>query len=239
MLIITPKHISDFTKCPARTWKDWISKPAIEPERLMTENIIKAAYLHYAKKEKPTTWRQILSWTQTDYVHTLSKISINEYEDVKGILSRLSIWYDKCFLGDSCEPGIANIPVSLALGNDCYFKDQIPILGSKTKIRIYAFYHADKKEYASYFGNKIYNDVKAQARIWAFEQATDINIDEYVQFVIGPEAIKSVRISIDNKLRNKNNKNMKHILQGIKDQITYPSFSEQCNSCPYKQRCSY
>lgn len=240
MLIVTPRHISSFSRCPSRTWKTWndISRP--NPSQALTENIIKASYLHFAKKEKPAGWRMILSWSQADYINNISNVTADNYQDMKGILSRLSTWFDKCYLGDSCEPGITNVPVALALGSDCYFKDQIPILGSRWKIRIYDFYHTnDGPTYRDYTGAKLYNDLTIHARTWALEQAADLTVEEYVRFVVGKEAIKSVRIAIDNNLRSKNNRNIKHIIQGIKDQISYPSFSEQCANCSYRERCSY
>lgn len=221
-------------------WKGWVYTHHPNPLCLMTENIIKAAYLRYSRKEKPCTWRQIMGWTQDNYIQDFSNITEKEYPEVKGILSRLSTWYGKYYLGDYCEPGLTNIPVALALGNDCYYKDNLPILGSKNKLRIYDFdYATDGDTYSSYTGARIYNDLAAQARVWAFEQATDLNVQEYVRFVIGNQAIGVVKITMEDKLKKKNKKYMKYILEGIKEQISYPAFTEQCLNCPYNKKCSY
>jgi hypothetical protein len=215
----------------------WNDPYPTDPARNLIENIIKLAYLYLSRKESPAPWKYILSMSQTIYLTEISKIDKSNYKDMEGILTRLSYWHSNYYLKDYCIPGITNIPVTMALGYSYYYRDTIPILLSGEHLSIVDFGLAEFNDWLS--GLYIYNDIEAQARIWGVSQATDLIVKEYIRFLITPKEIKPVKITIDNNLIMKNNKRLRHIIDGIRNDITYPIRTKECESCPYSKRCSW
>ena len=234
MPTITPHTIASYTRCPRYTFYTLNSKRKLSPTSTLISNIIQAAYLHFSRKEKPVTWRVVTAWAEEGIV----KLGFPEedYKQNKNIISRLSGWYDKYYLGEYVGAGLTNIPIALSLGSGYFWKDSIPILISKKTLQIFDF--DESSSMATYNGTNIYNDYVALSRVWGFNQALDIPPAEYVRFVIGPESIKAVRISVDRLYIQKGNSILRQIVRGMKDEVWYPSFSSQCNSCPLKSNCS-
>ena len=84
---------------------------------------------------------------------------------------------------------------------------------------------------------KVYNDLEVHARLWAFWKAAEMLPSEYVRIVIGPQTVRPVKIVLTEEILSKTEKIIRQILRGIRDDVFYPAFSEQCNICPFKQKC--
>lgn len=235
-LVVRPKNIVTYARCPNRAILSWDDSVQEDPVRKIIETIVKLSYLYLSRKSAPISWKSILSWSQSVYVQEIAKINTNNYKDMESILSRLSHWYNNYYLRDYCTPGITNIPISIALGYSCYYRDDIPLLLNGKHLSIVDFGMGLAR---NLIGSDLYNDPQAQVRLWGISQGSDLIIKEYSRFVITPTEIRPIKITIDNNLIMKNNKIIRHIVDGIRERIFYPAPSEQCNNCPYQDRCGW
>jgi hypothetical protein len=233
MPIVSPYSIDSYTRCPRYTFYSLDNKRKLSPVNTLVSNVIQASYLHFSRKEQPVTWRVVSAWAQEGMI----KLSLpeEEYKKAKSILSRLSVWYDKYYLDEYVGAGLTNVPITLSLGSGYFFSDKIPILISRKKLQVFDF--SESTDLSSCNGPSVYNDYVTLSRVWGFNQALSIPPAEYIRFVIGPESIKAVRINIDNLYIRKGNSILRQILQGMKDEVWYPSRSSRCESCPLKANC--
>jgi hypothetical protein len=241
MIPITARHIVLYSKCPKRCQFAWNNIPQQTPLHNATEEIIKLAYLRYSKKNEPTPWRLLLSWTESHWVKVLGEVKTEkDYEKIKGLINKMSNWYSEFYLEKYCDPGLTNVPVTLSLGNNYYYKDSIPLLTTGSNLRIIDFLSLDDKQNPElYNGPKLYNDLLVHTRAWGFRMAAEISAAEYVRFIIGRKSISAPSISLLPKAFNKTDKYIRHILNGIKECAFFPSITSQCLTCPYKEQCSY
>ena len=233
MRIITPTNIARYSECPRFCYHSWKeNQEKISPLGSLIQNVIQAGYLYWARKEKPAPWKLIKSWTETNYIRELA--NIEDYKETKSVLGKLSIWFDNYYLDSYLGPGITNVPISLALGKNNFLKDSIPILTSGKVLRLFDFAEGDPAGYRLYM---LQNDFLLLSRVWAFQKSTDVLPGEYVRFIIGKESIRTMSLTIDNLYLSKANCIMKQILQGIKDEVWYPSYGSNCDICPHKNIC--
>lgn len=240
MRIITPSKIDTYSRCPKRCFFSWNSKPQIDLEIEVLQDMIKKLYLFHARTGTLKPWRGMPHRTHQmllEYVKDSDKVS--EYKKVKNILYKLSVWYNGPYLNEYCDEGIINMPIRIGLGYSCIYKDSVDIVTIGKKLRLFDFKQVrDNEEYAAYNGRKIYNSLEVQSRIWGFWKSSEVLPEEYVRLVVGPIGLKPVRIKITEENIKKIDSSIVHIADGIKDNIFYPSFSKQCLSCPFAQHCS-
>jgi hypothetical protein len=247
MSIISPYHISLYSKCPKKTqfaWhdenKDKINQPTV------VEDVIKKTYYYYYVKEIIPTWRNIMTWTQNKVASTVDDITTQEsYKKVKSYLQVLSDWYDKFFLGNYCYPGFINVPIHIGLGHHLTLQSSMDILAIGNNIKLMEF---EKVAYedsinsaaniGSYSQRKLFNNFEIQIKAWVFSKIITTKQCEYSRILIGANTIKIIDLFFSNESLNNIEKIIKQITRGINDNVFYPSFSEQCLSCPFISKCN-
>lgn len=236
-MIIQPHHISNYSRCPKKTLYTWNDKVKVSANQQIISNIIKTIYGYHLRKEKPALWRHIPGWLDRYLRESVLKALDPQarYKEAKNILIRVRSWYDKYYLEKYCEPGLINVPLKVRLDHHNFYSDSIDIVTMNNKIRLYDF----DEGYGDLSGIDVYNDIKVQARIWGFWKASETKPDEYVRLRIRPQSMTSAVISINETTLERSNAVVKQITRGIKDQVFYPSVSEQCRHCPFQSNCSF
>jgi hypothetical protein len=160
-----------------------------------------------------------------------------KYKDTKSILTRLIDWYNRDYLGTYSQPGLVNVPVVFTIDRELRFKDSIPIVTSGNKMRLFDFQSVKAEDGPFYSGKRIYNSMEVHARLWGFWKASGVLPNEYVRFAILPECIKTFQVTFTSDILRRSERIFKYMLLGMRDDLFYPSFSEQCGQCPNRQYC--
>jgi len=234
MYIIKPQNIAAYTRCPRKAHHLWKQKPPSTVVSQVISKIIQVAYSHHAKTNEAPLWRRFPPWLDLHVpIEWRALEGAERYSQGLDLLVRLSSWYNNYYV-DSAAPGLVNFPVSKPVGEYFSFSDTIPIVEIGSKVKLLDIVEGD----SNVSGRSLYNDFAIQARIWGFYMFSDIMPDEYVQLVIQPKSIRPVSINITEKALEKTGKMVNHIVHSIMKGMYYPSFSEQCQKCPYAARCS-
>lgn len=239
MLSITPRNIVTYSKCPKKAAFSWHQPEETSTEFQVISDIIKTAYLYYERQGKPPAWRNFMSWTQRKVFNNTVKHDRLSYKEGKSYLSQLSNFYEDIFLNNYCVPGLINVPISVGLGQHIVLEDTIDILSFEKKLIVFDFKEIEKVKAKSYTSNRLYNDLLIHVRSWILWKVSGALVDEYVRILIGPQSVGFAKVSITEASLLKIEGIVRQITRGMKDGIYYPSFSEQCGSCPFKAKCRF
>jgi len=195
MVIVRPRNINAYSKCPKRAGYSWLDKPRLSFEGTVISNVIKAMYLYEARRECPPPWKHMPGWIDKYSGEAYCQLSPRDrYQETKNLLTRIYHWYHNYYLKNYGGAGIANVPVSIGIGNQLEFYDKIDIVGLDNKIRIFDFVEAERVK--SFDTTQMYSDMLIYARIWGFCRSAETKPDEYVRLVIGPQTIKPFSLAL-------------------------------------------
>jgi CRISPR/Cas system-associated exonuclease Cas4 (RecB family) len=240
MLKVTPRHIESYTKCPKRTWFNWSNIPELSLNLSAVTAVIKQVHLYQSRKNTIMPWRHVFSLLERELNKQLKRYTdpVYKYKLTTALLSQLYTWYHDHYLEKYFDDGISNFPVRLTLAPNLWFHDEVDLITVGSKVRLFDFVEASQQDtYASYTPSRVYNSFFVQARLWGFWKFTETQPTEYVRLVLGSQALKMIRISIRESMLKRTEEVLRYVIRGMKDKIWYPSFSEQCNTCPFTQRC--
>jgi hypothetical protein len=225
VLVITPFDIVRYSQCPALAHFS-IGIPFNQtPEIAIISRTIKKAYSYQISKGFSPTWAQIKLWAE-GYL-------TEDYKEAKNVLSRLSSWYSQ-YLDNFMDSGVPNLPVIFRLDNIITYYDMIPIVTTGRKLRIFDIRPGD----STYTPASISIDLLAQTRSWGLWRASEAMPEEYVRLVVTPSTIRPVIMTVlPHVVQGKIEPIVRHILRGFRDEIWYPSMTEQCINCMYREKC--
>jgi len=240
MQVITPRGLKLYARCPKRFSFSWHLKPVTTIECKTIEDIIKSLYLYHARRGVLMPWKHIPPRAHQMLLETFKDLdATQEYKQTEHLLVKLSAWYNNHYLEEYCDEGVINLPVQMGLGTHLTLADEIDIVTMGKQLRLFDFDEVcDKQSLSTYTGLKVYNDLAALAKVWLFWKATDIMPEQYIRLVISAKSVKPIRLTITDRMVEKIEVFMRQLARGIQDEAYYPSFSEQCLHCPYKERCS-
>ena len=231
---LTPLHLASYTRCPLRTYLLWDKIKGFR-EALPVEiigRVARRAYLHELKHESKADWRLLPKWVDVE-IRALVK-DLSSFKEVKNILSRLQVWYDKQYMINP-NPVVVNLPIRAELDSGLIYTDHIEIIHilDGHNLMIEDFKEASGED-------NILRDIKALARVWGLMATMDkpLRITHYQRQLVSIGTITPIRIEITDKLLEKIDKIVKHILRGIERDIFYPAISVQCGKCPVRPHCS-
>jgi hypothetical protein len=237
MLSISPYHLSVYSKCPNKLLylhKNNIYPPIIVDFEIIRD-LIKRCYFFLIRFEKPPPWKFILKWTNKQIIENAKSEEVS-YKDTKNVLQKIHTWYYGYFIKD-ITPGLINIPLSIGLGSNITLYDTLDLVILKDeKLTMYDFFYSNN--ISNYTNLSLYNNIDVHTKIWLLYKVANIKVDYYNRIVIGKNTIKVVTIAITDSMFNKIENIIRHITSGIRDNIFYPSFSEQCNSCMFNDNCN-
>lgn len=233
--IIYPHNLITYSKCPKRALFSWDSDPPrLPPEFDILANVIRSAYLLFSRFNKPSTWKNIPVWLDK---YLLQNIGLDDYEKTKNLLARLHGWFFNYYLGDYCFPGLINVPVRIDLDQYLSYHDSIDIVGISERIHIFDFKVIPHKYPTGVM--EIYNDFTSHVKTWGFHTAMKLKPDMYTRIYLRPNSIKHTSLLINDKFLSNASKTIEHMYRGISQGIFYPSRSEQCNYCPFFDKCTF
>lgn len=236
MRLSLEKDIAYFSKCPK--FFDF-SKTKILPSSSfclsIIEKVIKRAYIKRTDYEKKTEWRTIVGWIDKEVFRNVDVENEEAFDAGRklseNILTFVQKWYEFDYIRDTAASYV-NVPVvydfvtSIVYGN-------VPILQIDGDIP--TIIYIDELEHDNF---KIYNNIVAMA--WACMLLEELDIDEIrvSHLSVGPDAgIKRNPVTVKKTKCGKVRSIIKQIAFSIEAGIYYPSFTAECNFCPFRQNC--
>lgn len=235
MRLSLEKDIAYFSKCPQFfTFSQTKRLPPPSLRLSIIEKVIKRAYIKRTDYEKKTEWRSIVGWIDKEVFRNVdveNEESFNAGRKLaENILTFIQKWYEFDYIRDPAASYV-NVPVvydfvtSIVYGN-------IPILQVAD---IPTIIYIDEFEYDSF---KIYNSITAMG--WACMLLEELDIDEIKvsHLSVGPASgIKRNPVTVKKTKCKKVRSIVKQITSSIEAGINYPSFTTECNLCPFRQNC--
>lgn len=241
MLKINTSSIERYSVCPRYFSFSWNTPNYIPVRQEIVGNVIKSCYLHLAQKGELPPSRHLNKWLEM----FVSRRAVQEkdgapsvYKQTTNLLSMLHKWYDEEYLENYCDEGLINFPVLLNVGLKLVYSDTIDIFTTGKPPRLFDFHETNTaKEADAYCASFMYNDLVVQTRALFFSRYTKIEPESYTRYIISAQTIKPIYLKITNKFLSIAEKHIKHITQGIEQQVFYPSRSTLCDTCVFRNKC--
>lgn len=235
-LNITPEQIVHYTQCP-KFYSFTSNLPKIAPKHSLNFNIIRkviqTAYLYTLRREREPEWRYISRWCDRFFAEQITPLDDLDraYKDGKHLLKTLHQWfYKKHKVGYLSH---INVPIAINLEYRVKYLDSIDIIHTKGNQVILS----DFIEAPSYSQAQLRRDMKVYVKSWGFWRNTEIRPTSYIRYVVQHESVQLYEIKIKPEILDRTNEMTRYVLQGILDRVYYPSWNEQCLTCPFLKRC--
>lgn len=233
---LSPTQIQSYSICP-RQFGFELQVPPITKQDTFKENIkilIKQCYINRTQHGYNPQWETI---KQRINKICFSEIDINNKEAFKlaskraiNLLGVMHVWYTKHFSIDSRE-ALVNVPLQVTVNKTIISETlDIALLDAKYQVVPVIFNDTD------ILPNMMYNNMKFKTLLWLIYKEINIvpNVSEYL--VITNQSIQV------HKLFNKTHMDtidnyVNFIIRAIENKIFYPSVSEHCNSCSFRDVC--
>ena len=238
MLQITARDIVRYSSCPKKAKYLWGQPSPLEPIPNLISDVIKSAHFYYTHHGELASWKRVTGWASRLFCKNITVSGEVDYKSGERVLTRLSKWHSKYYLDKNTSPAIINVPIALALGQSCYYRDSLPMVSMDKSLKLYDFHGINEGRLTDYTGIDMYDDLLLRIRLWNFIQATDTVPSEYVRYVISKESISTVSIFPQNEFVHTSNKIIRQILQGMRDDVWYTARSSQCNTCEFRATCT-
>lgn len=235
-LHLSPTQIQSYSVCP-RQFGFELQTPIISKHDPFKENIkllIKQCYINRTQHGYNPQWETIkqrvnkICFVDTD---------INDKEAFKlaskraiQLLAVMHIWYTKHFSNDSRE-ALVNVPLQVTV-NKTIISDTLDIALLDTKYQVVPVIFND----TDILPNMMYNNMKFKTLLWLIYKEINIipKVSEYI-------VITDLTVQV-HKLFNKTHMDtidnyVNFIVRAIENKIFYPSVSEHCSGCNFKDVC--
>jgi len=238
--VISPSLVKLYSRCPNQVKglvDRNVSLHTLDLSASVISDVIKKIFVYQTTTNKIVKWRLIPGWVDIRARERLASIGPKEaYKEAENTLLRLSRWYNGPYLDTYNDPGIINVPIKVYVDDSTIFTDEIEVITVGDTIKMFDIRQISNVRQVSSVA--IYNDLSVLARLWGLHQASGVWPTEYVRIYITPESVKTAKILIDEKLQKKCEKITEYLIHGIRNEVYYPAFSDQCIRCSYSKGCS-
>jgi len=220
-------------------------RTSFSPRTELLRNIVRGAYLALSRQTKTNPWRRVTSEidkfiyqdvphrddpTYDKQVDLLFKKSISYINTVR------KVWYKPLFLTEGLE-GFPDFKCSFPYYNLMVIDTADLVLFNADDLIICTFSDIELTP------SLLYNNMRLRMLALMLESSLKRKVTRLrcMSWARGQDEIdvKDIFIHNHNEFMKKTEKTLMYILSGIKNEIFYPSISEQCNACPFKEICSF
>lgn len=236
-MIITPTDVYLFSKCP-RKLKNM--KGASFERRLSLKEEIISSTIRYAhgyinEFHCIPTWQAVIRYMERQVNSHIIENKDKPYEVVvqtRGLITLLSNWYNE-HLPSVIENQIvyAGMPIKLRIAPGLIFEDNLDLVAVGSKIDIYNFYDEPVK------ATDLYNNLMIQSKLWGFWRYMEEKPKSFILVEILENKLELVKMHSSEKTLEKVENYVVAIARSIQEDAFYPSFSEQCNTCIFREGC--
>jgi len=204
--------------------------------------VIREMCTYTLKRGKRPPWRRVPGWVDKHFKLECKRNPslIQTYKESLGVLTRLQRWYDKCYTPET-HRYLPNLPIYIPLRDHHVFLDKIDMLAIDAEGEITVFDFAEIQ--SSWTNSRLHihtylrADLVAAARVWGFTVAGKETPSQYTRFVINKKGIFPARCTLTEQNIRWIKQTIPFILDGIGRGIRYTVVSDQCPTCPWRQRC--
>lgn len=233
--LIQIRHLKDYSQCPNFCKYNWnlLSKP-IKPSTL--EQIIDVCYRDLAFNGKPN-WAKIRKYVQEQLLVLEPDLETQQlYKRSVELMTSLRNWYLEIYRDGPSESlyrlQLKGVIGGLSISGEV-FTTLLESSGSSNKTTLVEFTELDSELL-------MIRDFSIRVKIWLLTQQ-QVKVNKLLFIKTTNKIIKWWNLNIqDPDLWNyKTEQSLKLIASGIKNNVYYPSVSDMCNTCIYKDTCSW
>jgi hypothetical protein len=241
MFVVNPARIQLYSQCPKKFFYGY-REVARLPNSLslptdikIVAEVIKDLYIFISRKGHVPTWQSFIRKTEGYYKKFYRQGSTVLPEDIKHIAKLLTIiqkWYREIF-PSYIDAAYVNFPIELALSGQVVYEDFIDIITIGQEVRVFSFTEETKSV------KELYNNLAIQVGLWGFSKYADKIPKEFVSYSIEQSKIIATSFYPMSGAIHKTETFVRQILEGVRANVWYPSYGQQCLSCSYGETCSY
>lgn len=232
---ISLDDIQTFSFCP-RYYKYSKNSVTSKSKKLsIIDKVIRRAYLRKAEYNRHSQWKSILGWIDKEVYRNVDMDNEDSFFAARKLSENILVFVQKWYQFDyirNDNPTYVDIFVSYDFVTNVVY-GEIPIIEiSEDKPTIK---YIDELEYDNL---KIYNDIKVMG--WAAMLLEELDIEEIgvKHFFVGPRSgISSDPATIKKSLCPRIKETIREIAISIRSDISYPSYTEMCYTCPFRKQC--
>lgn len=233
---VSSHSIETYSKCPKKLYYQGSQKilpPSeyLSPNSQILASVIKDTYRHISRKGSIPKWYYFARWVES-YYKTLYQTKVVDVQHTKELLAGLYKWYKDVF-PKYMDTTYVNFPIQISLDEQIRYEDYIDLVTVGDKLRIFVFGEGKLT------GKEVYNNLRFQSILWGFYKFADKVPDEFICLSIDQMNITPITLYPMAGMLNKTETFVRQILTGVRGNVYYPSFGQQCNTCPYENICNY
>ena len=227
-------QLKEFSLCPAYFWFNINNRPIKNARHEVILKTIQKVYLKQSENKTIIPWKKVLEWINKEIFKIVDLTAPNSYERIKKVTESIVLpvnhWYFEIFKKENCV-GYINVPLTQSF-NGIQIIDKAPIIKTGNKITIVTLSEINHSDV------RIYNDFISRGMVYLLSKELKndkINLEHYG---IGNEGkFTQVTLRGNKQLNQKMEKVLDSLTASIRLNIKYPSFTSECNSCKFQEKC--
>jgi hypothetical protein len=167
------------------------------------------------------------------WINIRNKICRELGDSSETYLANTLAWYSDIYKNDF-RKGVAGIKATVAVSDSDFVSDILPLIvfgeSKKTSLVI----PSTRKQFAEY--SSAYGDFLLRSYLWLASSylQEDVSIIELVNFDKAKKSVARIRVR---KSPLTLDRYVKSIVQCISNNVDYPSQTDACKTCPFKEQC--
>jgi hypothetical protein len=235
--LVRPHQLVAYSRCPRRCLYTWRDKPKVARETVIVSDVIKHSCLFASRKQRLIPWRHIPPLL--DKIITEHMLDSTEGKMYEHLLTQLHRWYHTYYIKEPNFNSVVNLPIVLPLGQNVIYCDMLDIVRIEDSgTTLLDFRRILPKNFPSSSPVEVFDDLSIHIRSWGFWKASGVIPEHYTGVILAGTRVKMLSVSLGRVILERAERICRQILAGIKDEVYYPSRSEQCISCPHQNICS-
>lgn len=201
----------------------------------ITQKVIQKCYIKASETGYKAEWRQIIGWVDTQVFASVDIHNDGEYKTAKRqseyILLFLYKWYRNIYLA-STGVGYVNIPIEKSITYRHTVQATVPLVTLEDIPYLVLIGDKVQTEYS------LRKDLYVQGLAWMIADELEVNQIGIQYFCLKVQGGFDVTTySIKDKQLHRIADVINQVAQLVGSGVDFPSYTEQCELCPFKRRC--
>ncbi len=240
-IIVNPSRIELYSQCPKKFhygYREVAREPAsltLPTDIKIVAEVIKDLYVYISRKGQVPTWQSFIRRTENYYKKFYRQGSVILSEDISHItklITTIQKWYRDTF-PNYTDVAYVNFPIEMSLDGRVTYEDFIDIITIGQEVRLFSFSETNNTV------KELYNNLLVQVRLWGFAKYADKIPKEFVCYAVDKSNVIATSFYPMTTAIHKTETFVRQILEGVRSNVWYPSYGQQCLSCKYRETCSY
>lgn len=225
--LVQISNLRDYAKCPNYAKYNWDSKLKSIPKSIC-QKVIESCYSDLSMLDKTVDWKTVRNRVAV-FAAESNHDAASFYNSTITILESLRNWYVS-YYRDYVDSAVNNITLESSLLDR-------KIVGTISNVlvknnQLIMIEHSENVN--------IFQDIGLKVKLWLLYK-NNIKVKRVIHFTYTDKSVSTQELNIDNPdiWNTKTEQVLKLMLTSINNKIFYPSPTNMCKSCKYKDICSW